>query len=312
MGNNDILKIEHTTPPGLPGIYRRLLLGRRAAYHTGDALPHFRATWKGARADEALVRRYCDACSLPYDGHLPVFYPHILASPIHLDMISRPEFPLSPTGAVHARNHLIQHAPMPVDQPFDVTCELATTRVLKQGLEFEITTTLSAGEKRYWESISANLIRGKHFGDPEAPSDLAEVPPVPEEGFETHTWEVPRRMGWRYARITGDFNPIHISRILAKFMGFRRDLIHGMWSAARCGAHLPPLPEQFPLQLDVLFKGPVYMESTSSLRLHAGAQDTRFELYCDDNPRPCIRGRAMPVDPDTRLVPEKGTENALV
>lgn len=198
-----------------------------------------------------------------------------------------------------------------MDLPLDVTCELTTTRVLKQGLEFEIATVLEADGRRYWESISANLIRGKRFGDEEPPSDLAELPPVPE-GAETHQWRVPKNMGWRYARITGDFNPIHISRVLAKLLGFERDLIHGMWSAARCAGHMAGFDKQYPVQLDVLFKGPVYMGRESTLKLHNGDDQRLFELYCEDNPRPCIRGRAMPVDPDTRLVAEKGTANALV
>ncbi|MCF6287587.1 MAG: hypothetical protein L3K26_20760, partial [Candidatus Hydrogenedentes bacterium] len=160
---------------------------------------------------------------------------------------------------------------------------------------------LEVGGKRCWESLSAYLVRGKKFGDPVDGSPLAELPPLAEEA-DGCTWPVPKDMGWRYAKITGDFNPIHVSRIMAKFMGFNRDLIHGMWSAARCVGHTPTPDGEQPTQLDLIFKGPVYMGSTSTIKSQAVDKGTLFDLYCDDNPRPCIRGRIQPDAPETQLV----------
>jgi hypothetical protein len=113
-------------------------------------------------------------------------------------------------------------------------------------------------------------------------------------------------MGWRYGRITGDFNPIHISRVLARLLGFERDLIHGMWSAARCLAHVPMPALDAPVQADLLFKGPVFMESTATMHAHTEGDTTCFDLFCDDNPRPCIRGRVMQTAPFSRLQGENG------
>ncbi len=301
MVPSDTIKLEYAEPPGFLAIYRRLLFGRRASYAPNRDLPRFQATWSGARADAAKVEAYCAACSLEYDGHYPILYPHILTSAIHLDMMSKPAFPLSPMGAVHARNHIIQHAPIPVEATLEVTCELTTTRVLKQGVEFEVTTVLETEGVRCWESISAYLVRGKKYGDPGEGSERAELPEVAEAAQED-SWPVPKDMGWRYAKITGDFNPIHVSRVLARVMGFQRDLIHGMWSAARCVGHTPEVSPPYPVQLDLVFKGPVYMESTATMKATGQDGGTLFELYCDDNPRPCIRGQVTPIAAATRLV----------
>ena len=301
MVSSDTITLQYTEPPGFLAIYRRLLFGRRARFVPNSDLPHFRATWSGAQADAAKVEAYCAACSLDYDGHYPILYPHILTSAIHLDMMSKPAFPLSPMGAVHARNHILQHAPIPVDAALEVTCELTTTRVLKQGVEFEVTTVLETGGVRCWESISAYLVRGKKYGEAGEGSERAELPEV-GEAAKTDNWPVPKDMGWRYAKITGDFNPIHVSRLLARFMGFQRDLIHGMWSAARCVGHTPEVAPAYPVQLDLVFKGPVYMESTATMKATGQDDGTLFELYCDDNPRPCIRGQVKPIAATTRLV----------
>ena len=295
------IELTYTEAPGFLAIYRRLLFGRRAKYTSGADLPNFQAQWLGAQAEETRVKAYCEACAIDYDGHYPILYPHILTSAIHLDMMSKPAFPLSPMGAVHARNHIIQHHPIPVDARLDIRCVLTTTRVLKQGVEFEVSTVLELSGKRVWESISAYLVRGKKYGDPVDASPRAELP-ILENDEEAQRWDVPIDMGWRYAKITGDFNPIHVSRILARFMGFDRDLIHGMWSAARCAVAVAAPSTDGSVQLDLIFKGPVYMQSTSKLKTDTIDGAVLFDLYCNENPRPVIRGQVRAISPDVLLV----------
>lgn len=296
------LHLHYDQPPGFAGIYRRLLLGRRNRYAPGTALPVFQGDWKGARADADRIARYCAACGLEDDGHYPLLYPHVLTSAIHIDFISQRQFPLSPMGAVHTRIHVVQHRPIPSGATVDIQCRLAEYRVLKAGIEFDITTTLTLDGQRCWESLSANLIRGKKFGEAVEPPPLAQLPDL-EATNGDQGWEVPKDMGWRYAKITGDYNPIHISRIMAKFLGFDRDIIHGMWSGARCLAHVPRLDPAQPVRADLIFKGPVFMES--SVTFKSGERDGghAFDLYCGDNPRPVIRGQLRPAGADAPLVP---------
>lgn len=296
------LQLRYEQVPGFLPIYRRLLLGRRERYRNGSALPAFHAEWPGAKADPERIQRYAKACDVADDGMHPLLFPHVLTSPIHIDIISRPEFPLSPMGAVHTRMHVLQHAPIAANASVDIECNLTATRVLKPGIEFEITTVLKQGGVKVWESLSANLIRGKKFGTPQDASPLAQLPD-PEGELKECGWTVPRNMGWRYAKITGDYNPIHVSRVLAKFMGFDRDLIHGMWSAARCLGHLTKMDPARPIRVDLLFKGPVYMESSVTMKTGAGESGHTFDLYCGGNPRPVIRGRLQQVDAGAELVP---------
>lgn len=296
------LSLNYTRPPGFARIYRRLLLGRRARHVPGEPLPVFEGNWPNAEAGAGQIAAYCGACGLTPDGAYPLLYPHVLTSAIHIDFISQPAFPLSPMGAVHTRIHVLQHRPIPADARVDLQCRLAASRVLKQGIEFDITTTVTLDGERCWESLSANLIRGKKFGEPVEPPALAQLPDLDRVSRE-YTWEVPREMGWRYAKITGDYNPIHISRIMAKFFGFPRDIIHGMWSGARCLAHLPALDQPGPVRADLLFKGPVFMESRVTMKHAECDGDHAFDLYCGDNPRPVIRGQVRPAGAGESLVP---------
>lgn len=51
--------------------------------------------------------------------------------------------------------------------------------------------------------------------------------------------QVSLETAWAYARVAGDFNPIHLSDRAARFFGLRGAIGHGMWSLARSLAQSP-------------------------------------------------------------------------
>ena len=72
------------------------------------------------------------------------------------------------------------------------------------------------------------------------------------------TWRIPDDAGRRYAKVSGDVNPIHLSGLTAKAFGFKRAIAHGMWVKARVlGALSGRLPDA--LSLDVSFRKPLLL-----------------------------------------------------
>ncbi|MCC6145904.1 MAG: MaoC family dehydratase [Candidatus Hydrogenedentes bacterium] len=279
--------LAYESEPGFGSVYKRILLKRRPGLKKGQQLPRYAGVWKGARVDHDRVLAYRDVCRLSgTDDTLPVLYPHVLTSGMQLDMMTQPDFPISMLGAVHLRNHVLQHRLIRVDEILDMRCEMAPERVVKQGLEWDVNTTIEASGRVVWEEISTYLVRGKYGEAQEPPArsrfeDLA-------GGQDQAAWNVPPGMGRRYAKITGDYNPIHVSKILAKAFGFKKDLIHGMWSLARCIEEFPALPQDQPILVDAAFKGPVYMGSNVQLIVGDAG---RFDLFAKGNDRPVINGR---------------------
>jgi acyl dehydratase len=52
-------------------------------------------------------------------------------------------------------------------------------------------------------------------------------------------WEVPASEGRKYAALSGDYNPIHLSPLMAKLIGgFKGAIIHGKWTLAKACAGL--------------------------------------------------------------------------
>ncbi|HOH28409.1 MAG TPA: MaoC/PaaZ C-terminal domain-containing protein [Candidatus Hydrogenedentes bacterium] len=293
--------LEFKGKPSLLGAYVNIFTPGRTKYAGIEKLPRTEAFWNGARETPEKIQSYREACGFGNDGKLPILYPHVFTSAMHIHALATKSFPLSALGAVHSRNHILQRRPISETEPVDLKCSFGEARVLKAGLEVDVVTRVLAAGECVWESISSYLFRGKHYGETGEPHPSGIFEELGKPTIEAQ-WHVPPDMGRRYARITGDYNPIHISRILAKAFGFKRDIIHGMWSLAKCLAHLQDLNYEQGLRLDVAFKGPVFMDSDSFMKGHEIAGGYRFDLYCGKNPRPSIVAAIRAGDKKVTLV----------
>lgn len=285
-------------PPSFGPIYRTIFFQRRPGYKAGATLPPLRARFDKVKPDAANVAKYREVCDWPGADTLPILYPHVLTSSLHLSLMTHPDFPLSMLGAVHARNHVLQHRSIALDEALTAEAALTGWRVVKQGIETNVTTTIQSGGETVWESVSVYLTRGKHSNPEEAP-DSAKLPGLEDADLE-RTWAVPTGTGRRYAAVCGDYNPIHISKWLAKLFGFKQEIAHGMWSAAKCCSALPE-PPAGPQRCDLLFKGPVFMRSQVILKANTADDSRRYDLFCGKNPRPTIQGRWAAVDANATL-----------
>ena len=125
---------------------------------------------------------------------------------------------------------------------------------VKSGVEFDIHTEVLEGDEVLWRARSTTLSRGMKGDGKKRPSA------VPQQIDGKERWlEVPENLGRRYMKISGDINPIHIHALLAKPFGFRRAIIHGMWTLAKAVSHLEPT------SLDARFVRPLFLPSRSRL-----------------------------------------------
>ena len=112
----------------------------------------------------------------------------------------------------------------------------------RSGAAVDLRATVSAGGEEVWRSTSTYLARGAKApeGAPEAEIEVA----VGDLERVAATWRIPDDAGRRYAKVSGDVNPIHLSGLTAKAFGFKRAIAHGMWVKARVlGALAGRLPD---------------------------------------------------------------------
>ena len=105
-------------------------------------------------------------------------------------------------------------------------------------------TDISSGGQTQWRETCVFLARW-----PEALVRGGARPPrppkAPKDSAVLAEFDVTRETAWAYARVSSDFNPIHLSDRAARFFGLRGSIGHGMWSLARTLAQAPP-PQSFP------------------------------------------------------------------
>jgi acyl dehydratase len=97
---------------------------------------------------------------------------------------------------------------------------------------------------------------------------------------------------WRYGRLSGDLNPLHMSNWYARRFGYARAFAHPQRAIGQCLAHLG-VAHHAPLQLETWIKGPVFYDSRLSLRSEPQPAVHLFALHVDGDTRPAIVGRCL-------------------
>ena len=89
-------------PPALPGLFLRAALRRGIR---GKALPE-RGLRSQVTVDPKHLERYRQVCGFRDDGLLPPTYPHILAFPLQMALLTDKRFPFPLLGLVHLENRI--------------------------------------------------------------------------------------------------------------------------------------------------------------------------------------------------------------
>ena len=251
-----------TVLPSAPSVAKLLARAALTARGRGGALPDTRLARTGVEVDAAALAAYDRVCRLPLTDTLPATYPHLLTFPLQLALMSDRSFPLALPGLVHVRNRVEVLRPIGADEALDLEVWAERFAAHRSGATVDLCATASVGGNEVWWSRSTYLARGAKA--PEGvPATDAEVT-VGDLERVSATWRIPGDAGRRYAKVSGDVNPIHLSGLTAKAFGFKRAIAHGMWVKGRVlGALSGRLPDAF--TVDVAFRKPLFLPSTVTL-----------------------------------------------
>jgi len=172
-----------------------------------------------------------------YRGQVP---PHLF-SQWAFPMAARTfgELPYPMIKAVNGGCRMEVNAPLPVGEPLTVTARLLSIdddgrRVV---MGSRVTTSTPSVEDaliaEFYAIVplpkkpSENGSPGKSNGKPK------DKPTVPDDAHELMRQKLPRNAGLSFAKLTGDFNPIHWIGPYAKASGFRDVILHGFATQAR-------------------------------------------------------------------------------
>lgn len=241
----------------------------------------------GVRAEPAEVSAYAKVCGFALRDQLPPTYPHMLAFPLHMAVMSDGSFPFGAVGLIHVENSITQQRPIGIDEEMKIRVRPTKLQPHPKGKTFSLETEVLVGDEVVWESVSTMLRRGK--GDEKAKQ---------EKGFDSLDAEVPASAEWklggdlgrRYAGVSGDRNPIHMHSLTAKPLGFPGAIAHGMWTKARALAQLEGrLPDGF--EVDVRFRKPILLPARVEFASQEEDKEILFAVRDAKKGTPHLDGR---------------------
>jgi MaoC dehydratase-like protein len=282
-------------PPSTLALYGRAALGSvplagRLPFVAGGGgeMPDGELILEDVAIDPGRLADYCRVCGFTMRDAIPGTYPHILAFPLHMALMTQGDFPFGAVGLVHVQNRITQKRPIRAEEKLEVRVRAGELRPHPKGKTFALLTSVRAAGEEVWVSESTNLRRGKGS---ESASDAG--PSFDSALGAEAEWSLPSDLGRSYGGVSGDRNPIHMYGLTAKAFGFPRQIAHGMWTKARCVAALEPrLPGAF--EVEVAFKRPILLPSKVEFTSGESAGGIRFGVRSARDGEPHLAGTANP------------------
>jgi hypothetical protein len=263
--------------PCLPPVGASLLL--RALFKRAHRAPAGR---QAALQSDFLIAPYARPDVERYNaalgfgpGSTPLTYHYLAVQRAHLLTMLAPAFPYRIAGMVHVENALVLHAELP-DAAMRLSTRIDILPPTGSGaIHCALVTEGRCGDTLVFACTSNYLAqRGTRRGAT-APS---RSPSPIQEGAAIGGWPVPRSAGRAYARVSGDWNPIHLAGWSARLLGLRAPIIHGMHSVGKAAAQLERWSGQRVTAISVRFRAPVPLGAAVVLML--GAAPDTYALVC--------------------------------
>ena len=293
---------------------------RRKGGHRSNAIPELTLHSTIQRLDAEKLERYRFICgSAEYSSSertddLPPCYFQHLAGNLHMELLANPEFPVSPLGLVHIGNEIDQTRPIRQDElPVALTVSLSDGGGHPRGRLVRIETIArppkptDAGLPPPWRSVITALLpihRAPGADRLKTPTSStrsdAIVVPGGAGAMDRAEWTLAANLGRRFSFLMGDFNPIHLWPWSARLFGFRRPIIHGMWTLGRSLSAIEASLPGFPRRIEVEFKRPLFLPSTAQFSWGCAPSATGkgavyFSVTPSGSEKAAVAGRISPL-----------------
>jgi acyl dehydratase len=260
-------------------------VARKVRLMSADGLPADERKRENVEVNREHLAAYDRVCGFRLRDELPATYPHIVAFPLAMELMTDTSFPFSAMGLVHIANRIDVLRPMTAAEPFDVRVWNSDLGEHERGTQFHVNAEASVAGTVAWRSTSTYLHRESTGGKKEE----KDKSPATHDRTDA-IWDVPGDIGRRYAAVSGDRNPIHMHPLSAKLFGMKRNIAHGMWTKARCLAALEgELPDIY--SVEVRFKLPVFLPAKVAFSADESDGARRFHVRDARTGKPHVEGQ---------------------
>ena len=264
--------------------YPKVIQGLVFKKPTGPkVLPQVEYVVDSFQVDQKHLQAYNEVCGFKNDGFIPAIYLAVLSQSLQMHMMTTEAFPFAVLGLVHIRNQVKQTRKIGVDERLTLSCKFGELKPHDKGVQFDFITTAKVGNEVVMQGLTTYLSRQK---TEKKTTEKAKESRTPEYQLQ-QVWDIAENTGRRYAKVSGDFNLIHIHAVTAKAFGFKQAIAHGMWSKAKALANIN-LPDAY--EADVWFKLPMYLPSKVEFLTAEQPKETVFLIRNEKSKKPHVSG----------------------
>ncbi|TCM67001.1 MaoC dehydratase-like protein [Acinetobacter calcoaceticus] len=258
-------------------------------------LPQVEYVVDAFKVEQKHLKAYNQVCGFKNNGYIPAIYLAVLSQSLQMQMMTQEPFPFALLGLVHIRNQVKQFRKVGTNEQLSLSCQFGELKPHDKGLQFDFITTAKVAGEVVMQGVTTYLSRQKTSQTaPQTSNGNIDSTKKNDKGDQAtpsyqlqQQWDIAENTGRRYAKISGDFNLIHIHAFTAKAFGFKQAIAHGMWTKARALAQLT-LADAY--EADVWFKLPLYLPSTVEFLTATSKESTDFLIQNKKNQKPHVAG----------------------
>ena len=284
--------LEFARAPAVWSMYPRIMASRKPSLvPEGGEVPRIESRLAKVVIDRKHLAQYSEVCGAAAGATLPIAYPHILATPLHLAMLGAEAFPVKLFGLVHVQNRIAMREPLSAGEAAEIRCWIEGHRETERGQEFDLHTEYVVGGEPRWDETCTFLARKRPApGGKTATINRAVENSSDGAVIKSSSFRAPSGLGRRYGFISGDVNPIHMSDLTARAFGFPKAIAHGMWSLGRLASDFEAAQFNGGCELNVNFKLPIYMPAWLMLQRWEIENGSAFALRDAQGEKPHLTG----------------------
>lgn len=238
--------------------------------------------------DAKKVGRYAKVCGFSKGQGVPMLLPHIEAFPLAMMMFGSGLFPFRAMGLVHLANRARQYKRINVGDELRIEMQTGELYSHKKGQVLTLHARALRQGDLVWDStwtLLSTVVRNPK--GPEYTGLGADESPMSHQA----DFMAANNIGRRYASVSGDVNPIHMTNITAKLMGFKKAIAHGMWTKARALSMLLPKDPVDQAEVSVEFKAPLFLPARIALWANRQQNGALFEVRNAKGDKAHLRGQ---------------------
>ena len=177
-------------------------------------------------------------------------------------LLLQANIPSKLAGLIHLSSQFTYVSEHDFSKDCDVEVTLTGFRQSSKGILYSFKTVLFQRGIKTLENTNMVLDKSPHYKSNKAKS---------KGNWEQASYDVIAKLpvtidtAWRYAKLSGDFNPIHLHKLSAKALGLPNALIHGMYNSHWSLAQLDTSMLKNWQSIKVGFNRPCYLPSNISL-----------------------------------------------